>query len=127
MSVPVTVQRALSVAARRYAKKTALRYQGRGLTYADLDARACRLAKELEALGVRPSDRVGVMLSNSPDYVVVALACAKATFCMVPINYHFTGNEVARQLEDCAATALIYSPQFSATLTSAALAPNLYR
>ena len=32
---------------------------------------------------------------------------------------------LARQLEDCAATALIYSPQFSATLTSAALAPNL--
>ncbi|MFY8104120.1 MAG: class I adenylate-forming enzyme family protein [Ramlibacter sp.] len=120
-AVPVTVQRALSLAARRHARKVAIRYRDRCLTYAELDARADRIAALLQTRGVRLRDRVAVMLPNGPDYVALAWACAKAGFCMVPLNYRFTGAEIASQVQDCGASALLYDVSFAGQVASARL------
>jgi len=56
------------------------------LTYAELDAHANRLAHRLVALGVRPEDRVGVLVERSVDLVVAELAVVKAGGAYVPVD-----------------------------------------
>jgi acyl-CoA synthetase (AMP-forming)/AMP-acid ligase II len=121
MSVPVTVQRALSLSSRRFPQKTAIYYKNESLTYSQLDIRSTKLANGLLALGLQPGDRVGILLPNCPDYIVFAIACAKAVLCMVPINYRFTPIELALQLKDSGAKAIIFDDIFSNTLLEASL------
>jgi len=121
MSVPVTVQRALSLSSRRFPQKTAIYYKNESLTYSQLDIRSTKLANGLLALGLQPGDRVGILLPNCPDYIVFAIACAKAVLCMVPINYRFTPMELALQIKDSGAKAIIFDDIFSNTLLEASL------
>ncbi len=56
------------------------------LSYAELEARANRLAHRLIDLGVRPEDRVGLLLDRSTDVVVAELAILKAGAAYVPVD-----------------------------------------
>ncbi|GFJ83607.1 hypothetical protein Phou_077870 [Phytohabitans houttuyneae] len=56
------------------------------LSYAELDARARALAGRLLALGVRPEDRVGVLLDRSVDLVVAVLAVIRAGAAYLPLD-----------------------------------------
>lgn len=111
--VPVTVQRALSLASRRHPAKTALRWATGSMTFAQIDQASTRLAHGLRAARLGRGARLGIMLPNGPEYVLLALACAKAVICMVPINYRFKAAEVVRQLEDCHADALVHGADFT--------------
>src|SRR5581483_1197261 len=64
----------------------ALRFRGGETTYADLQRRADRLARELHARGVRPGDRVGVSMRRSPALVLALLASLKAGAAYVPVD-----------------------------------------
>lgn len=120
-SVPVTVQRALGLAARRRPGKVAVRHGATVLTHAQLDRRAEAIAQGLYALGLKRGDRVAVMLPNCADYIAVALACAKGALCMVPVNYRFTGAEVKLQVSDSGAVALIHDAEFNSAVELARL------
>ncbi|WP_024800499.1 non-ribosomal peptide synthetase [Nocardia sp. BMG51109] len=56
------------------------------LTYADLDARANRLARHLISLGVGPEERVALALPRSVDLIVAMYAVAKSGGAYVPID-----------------------------------------
>jgi amino acid adenylation domain-containing protein/non-ribosomal peptide synthase protein (TIGR01720 family) len=58
----------------------------RSLTYGELDAQANQLAHRLIVLGVRPEDRVGILLGRSVDVVVAALGALKAGAAYVPLD-----------------------------------------
>lgn len=120
-AVPVTVQRALGLVARRRPDKVAVRHGGTCLTHAQLDSRAAAIAQGLLALGLQRGDRVAVMLPNCADYIAVALACAKAALCMVPVNYRFTGAEVRLQVMDSGAAAFIHDASFAEAVAQASL------
>ncbi|GHJ44011.1 non-ribosomal peptide synthetase [Catellatospora sp. TT07R-123] len=66
--------------------RTAVSAGDRRLTYAELDARADRLARELLARGVRPESRVALALPRGLDLVVAVLAVVKAGGCYVPLD-----------------------------------------
>ena len=119
--MPVTVQRALALAARRRPGKVAVRDRDTALTYRELDQRSDRMARALLGLGLQTGDRVALLLPNGPDYIALAIACAKAALCMVPVNYRFTGAEIGLQVADCGARALVYDPGFSEAVRAAAL------
>ncbi|GAA1302508.1 amino acid adenylation domain-containing protein [Saccharothrix xinjiangensis] len=64
----------------------ALRADGLDLTYAELDARADRLARRLVAAGVGPEDPVALLMRRGPDVVVAELAVLKAGGAYLPLH-----------------------------------------
>ncbi|MGF7119706.1 non-ribosomal peptide synthase/polyketide synthase [Rhodococcus sp. BE178] len=65
---------------------TALVYEGRSLTYAELDARVNGLARILIDMGVGPESLVGLSIRRSLDLIVGLYAIVKAGGAWVPID-----------------------------------------
>ncbi|WP_329612714.1 amino acid adenylation domain-containing protein [Streptomyces brevispora] len=61
-------------------------FDGRELTYRELDEQANALARQLRELGVGPDERVGIALPRSLDMVVANLAVLKSGGACVPID-----------------------------------------
>ena len=99
----------------RRARKTpdapAIRYAGRTLTYAELDARVRRLARALRGLGAGPGSRVAYLGPNHPAFLETMFATWSAGGIFVPLNMRLAGPELAYQLADCGAALLVYAPE----------------
>jgi amino acid adenylation domain-containing protein len=80
--------------AERHPDQVAVQFDGKRLTYGELDGRANRLAQYLRGLGVGPDVLVGVCLERSLDLLVGLLGVLKAGGAYVPID---PGYPVARQ------------------------------
>ncbi|MGH9615071.1 MAG: non-ribosomal peptide synthetase, partial [Bryobacteraceae bacterium] len=85
----------------------ALVYEGRQLSYAELNAHANRVAHHLIALGVRPDDRVAVCMQRSLEMVVGLLGVLKAGGAYVPLDPFLPQQRLSFMLEDSAAVALL--------------------
>ena len=76
-------------------------------TWSELNDRTNRLVHVLRGAGVQPGDRVALLSGNRREIEEVYLACASAGWLTVPINWHFSPDEVAYVLDDSGASALI--------------------
>ncbi|WP_020722883.1 non-ribosomal peptide synthetase [Actinomadura atramentaria] len=85
------------------------------LTYAELDARAGRLAAALAARGAGPEERVAIVLPRVPDLVVAVLAAHRAGAAYVPVDPEYPADRVADMLADARPVA---------TVTAGGLAPD---
>ncbi|NHB90366.1 non-ribosomal peptide synthetase, partial [Photorhabdus tasmaniensis] len=85
----------------------ALVYEDQLFSYAELNARANRLAHQLIALGVVPEQRVAICVSRSPAMVVAVLAVLKAGGAYVPLDPVYTGERLAHILTDAAPAILL--------------------
>lgn len=86
---------------------TAVIADGRRLSYGQLNEAANRCAAGLAHLGVRPGDKVALMLPNVPEFAIAYFGVLKAGGCVVPLNTLFKAAEIAYELEDSDASALI--------------------
>ncbi|MCU7645701.1 non-ribosomal peptide synthetase [Pseudomonas piscis] len=86
---------------------TALQAGDRRLSYAELEARANRLAHHLRGLGVGPDSRVAICVERGPELVVGLLAILKAGGAYVPIDPAHPAERIAYLLEDSAPLALL--------------------
>ncbi len=77
------------------------------LTYAGLDAMACRVAGALRALGIRPGDHVALSCPNTPHFPVAYFGILKAGAAVVPLNVLLKGKEIAYHLRDSEARAFL--------------------
>jgi amino acid adenylation domain-containing protein len=77
------------------------------LSYAELDARANRLAHHLGRLGVGPESRVGVLLERGVDLVVSLLAVLKAGGAYVPLDPGYPAERLRMMLDDSGVRVLI--------------------
>ncbi|WKX74036.1 amino acid adenylation domain-containing protein [Streptomyces sp. XD-27] len=77
------------------------------LTFAELAARANRLAHHLVAAGVRPGVLTGVCLGRGVDAMVALLAVLKAGGAFVPLDPEHPAQRLAMMLDDAAAPVLI--------------------
>ncbi|WP_050507591.1 non-ribosomal peptide synthetase [Streptomyces sp. NRRL B-11253] len=82
----VTLAEEFTAHARRTPDAPALVTGDRTVTYAELDARANRLAHWLRAQGVGPEKLVGVLLPRSAEMVVAVLAVHKAGGAYLPVD-----------------------------------------
>ncbi|AZG48350.1 Tyrocidine synthase 3 [Gordonia insulae] len=77
--------------------------QGGRLTYAELDARANRLARVLIAAGVGPDSRVAIAIPRSVQLMTAIWAVARAGGAFVPIDPDYPPERVAAMVGDSAA------------------------
>jgi amino acid adenylation domain-containing protein len=82
-------------------------FQGRTLTYGELNRRANRLARALIACGVGPEQPVGVALGRSDALVVAALGVLKAGGVYLPLDPAYPRDRLATMLDDCDAALVI--------------------
>jgi len=99
--------------------RTALVCGDQRLTYAELDARANRLAHALQAAGVKPGDHVGMYLYNGTEYVEGMLACLKIRAVPINVNYRYVEAELRYLYEDADLVALIHHAQFGSQVAAA--------
>ena len=91
---PVTLSGFLTRSAGKYGDRPFVITDERTASYAEIDAWATRLADGLAALGVRPGDRVGVLMANYLEFVPVKFAIARAGAVAIPFNYLYRQDEL---------------------------------
>ncbi|MGB6453624.1 MAG: benzoate-CoA ligase family protein [Streptosporangiaceae bacterium] len=96
------------------------------LTYLELHDRVCRTAAGLRRVGLRPEQRVLMLMADSPDFVTVYLAAMRIGAIPVPVSTMLHADGVADLLRDSRARLLAATPEFAATAVAAAsAAPEL--
>ncbi len=111
----ITLAEQLEIAASRYGEKTALIYAEpkfpastqEKMTFKELNDITNKLASSLVEIGIEKGEKVGVVIPNSPDFVVSLYALWKIGAIPVPINPMYKEIELEYILKDSEATAII--------------------
>ncbi|HET7460190.1 MAG TPA: amino acid adenylation domain-containing protein, partial [Longimicrobium sp.] len=98
---------------------TALVFEGGEVGYAELNARANRLAHRLRALGVGPDARVAVCAERTPEMVAGLLAVLKAGGAYVPVDPAYPDERLRWLLEDSAPVAVLAHASLAARFAGA--------
>jgi fatty-acyl-CoA synthase/long-chain acyl-CoA synthetase len=113
LEIPVLMGRGMTMSdqlarhARTRPDAAAVRFEGRGQTYAELDERVTRLARALADRGLRAGDRLAVLGLNGTEVWESYLAGVRLGAVVVPVNFRLVADEVAYVLADSGATALV--------------------
>jgi long-chain acyl-CoA synthetase len=87
-----------------------VRHDGVGHSLAALIERSGRLAGGLADLGIGPGERVGMVMTNSPDVLVTAFAVWRAGAVTMPVIPAVSAPELRHILDDSEARAVVCSP-----------------
>ncbi len=94
--------------------KVAVAFDGQHLTYAQLNARANRLAHHLQALGVRPEVPVAICMARCLEMVVGLLGILKAGGAYVPLDPAHPEERLSFMMQDARAAVLLTRGEVSA-------------
>src|SRR6185437_7819076 len=85
----------------------AFRFRARTTTWGRLRDRVRALADAFSRRGVRPGDRVAVLMGNRPEFGETVLAANRLGAVAVPVNFRLTGPEASYILGDAGARLLV--------------------
>ena len=97
------------------------------LTYAGWYRAISSVVEGLDALGLRPGDRLVTILQNRWEAATLHWACQFAGVVIVPLNWRATVDELDYALADSDARALVYEPVAAATVAASPAAAVLPR
>tara|TARA_R110002072_G_scaffold49863_29_gene135085 strand:+ start:7840 stop:9552 length:1713 start_codon:yes stop_codon:yes gene_type:complete len=109
---------ALDRAAARQPDAACIDFLGRVTRYGELARDIERAARGLQNIGVQKGDRVGLLLPNTPYYVVMFHAILKVGGTVVNFNPLYAEEEITRQIKDSGAKVMV-------TLDLALILPKL--
>jgi long-chain acyl-CoA synthetase len=104
---PAPIHKFLRSAARRFPLKTAILFEGRRLTYFQLDRESSRFANMLRGLGIGRGARVLILLPNLPQTVIAYFGALKAGSVVVFTTPLSEPVELARQVRHSGASVLV--------------------
>jgi fatty-acyl-CoA synthase len=94
--------------------KTALRFNGTTVSYRDLARRIEASSAVLQShFHVGPTDRVALLATNHPDYLVLLYACARLGAMLVPLNWRLAIPELQFMLDDADVKLLVLDSDFA--------------
>lgn len=100
---------------KKYGDNVAYICMGAGLSYNEVDTLSRQFASYLQSLGLKKGDRVAVMMPNILQYPVCMIGIVRAGLTLVNVNPLYTPKELAHQLEDSGAKALVILENFAKT------------
>ena len=101
---------------KKYAGRTAYKFMGKAISFAQVDDASRALAAYLQAQGLEKGDRVALMMPNVPQYPVAVAAVLRAGYVVVNVNPLYTQRELEHQLKDSGAKLIIMVENFATTL-----------
>jgi len=122
---PASLVQMLDEAVQRAAASDAVVDATRRLSWAALDELSRRVAGGLHAQGVRPGDRVLVLLRNRAEFVIAVAALARLAAVAVPVSVRSAAPEVAYVVAQCGASGAICEADLCGLLPPPAEAPAL--
>ena len=88
----------------------------RWMTYRELDQLSQALGAWFQSKGIKPGERIALMLPNIPQFAVTMAAILRAGYTCVNVNPLYTARELEHQLKDSGATAIVILENFASTL-----------
>jgi long-chain acyl-CoA synthetase len=111
--------RQAELALERHGDYESLWYEGRWHSSGGLADRAARLATGLAGLGVRPGDRLLVLMANCPEVLITYTAAWRAGAVVTPLIFLVTEDELRHALVDSGAVGVITTPEFVPKVSAA--------
>jgi len=102
----------LEESANKYPDHTCTIFKGRSITYREMDELSDRMAAGLAAMGVKPGDRVGIFIPNTPHFVVAFYGILKAGGVVVATNPLYSPREIIHQLKDSGIEIMVVMSNF---------------
>jgi long-chain acyl-CoA synthetase len=96
----------------RFGDRPSLLFEGRWHSSGELAGRARRAARGFTALGVRPGDRVVVVMANCPEVGLAYTALWRAGAVPTPALFLLTEEELRHVVTDSGAVAVVTTPEF---------------
>ncbi|HEX7826995.1 MAG TPA: AMP-binding protein [Mycobacterium sp.] len=104
---PATLHDRLDACAATFGSRPLVLTDRSTLTYDDVVAESRSLASGLVQLGVKPGDRVGLVMANYPEFVTLKFAISRVGAIAVPFNYLYQRDELAYVLADSGCRVLV--------------------
>src|SRR5439155_8758335 len=90
----------------------AIEYEGRSVSFGELDTRSNQLANAFAAAGIQANDRVAFLDKNGPEFFEVTFALAKLNAVNVAVNWRLAPTEMAQIMNDACAKVLVVGAEF---------------
>lgn len=94
-------------AAERFPNRVALEFMGKRIRYNELLAKAYRFANAIKGMGIKPGDRVAIMLPNCPQYVIAYYGTLFACGIVVQTSPLNSEQELRHQMQDSGAVLMV--------------------
>tara|TARA_R110002072_G_scaffold1983_1_gene16193 strand:- start:21068 stop:30205 length:9138 start_codon:yes stop_codon:yes gene_type:complete len=111
-----SLHRLIESQAARTSQAVAVEFEGRTLSYAELNRRSNQLARFMRLKGVRPGGLVGVFAERSFEMVVALVAVLKSGGAYVPLDPSYPPERLAHMLEDARACIVLAQPNLASQL-----------
>ena len=96
-----------------FGDKPAFVYEGKSISFAQVNERANKAANALQKLGILNGDRVATLLGNCLEYPEIEFALIKGAFPQLVLSTRLKEEEIAFQINDAEATVIIFQNSFS--------------
>jgi len=103
----MNMEKLLCETTRRYPENPAIIYDGKQISYRDLNRFVEALAHHLQTLGIGKGDKVAIMLANCPEFIISYFAALRLGAVAVTLNVMSTSYELQHLLENCDAKVFI--------------------
>ncbi|MDQ6649784.1 MAG: AMP-binding protein [Actinomycetota bacterium] len=103
----------------RTGEHASLAFEGQIFRNTELADRAARVGGGLREMGVRPGDRVVVLMANCPEVTITYGALWRAGAVVTPVIFLLTADELVHVLVDSSAVAVVTTSEFLAKVSAA--------
>ena len=102
----------LTISAAIVPDRAAMIFEGKRITYGQLQSRVNRLADAMASLGIQAGDRVAMLQTNCNEYIEAYFAAAKLDAIYVPLNFRARADELAFMVNHTSPKALFVGARY---------------
>ncbi|MEZ4909266.1 MAG: AMP-binding protein [Saprospiraceae bacterium] len=101
---------------KKYSNQEVFYCMGKSITYKEFDQLSTQFGAYLQSRGLKPRDRIAIMMPNLLQYPIAMMGALKAGLIIVNTNPLYTAREMQYQFNDSEVNAIIIIENFAANL-----------